>query len=91
MGRWGIVPNSSPPLVENVAIPEVHIDGIAYIDIVGDITKIVYYSLQRSPYTNQLERTVCAKLVFSVACRESMAEEYLARTREAEGAPDVSH
>jgi hypothetical protein len=54
------------PLVEPCVVPEIHIEGIAYVDRIGSKIKIAYYSLQRSSCGTGYERVICCKLEISM-------------------------
>ena len=60
------------PLVEPAVVPEVHVDGIASIDRVGDNLKIAYYTIQRSLVGGRLERVICLRVSLSASMAQAL-------------------
>lgn len=60
------------PLVEHVAVPEICIDGIASVDLVGQRIKVAYYSMQRSP-DGGMEAIICCRLVLTTEVANSVS------------------
>jgi hypothetical protein len=64
------------PLVEPAIAPEVHVDGVAYVDRLGETIKITYFTLQRSILTGHMERVVCLRLTCSLSAVQRMEAEW---------------
>lgn len=64
------------PLVEPAVVPEIHVDGMAYVDRLGDTMKVVYFSLQRSIVSGEMERVVCLRLALPLAVVQKMEADW---------------